>query len=163
VEIIDVTETFFMVKVGELLGAQVESEDRLYLLIRWDKVLFKVRKVRVLGRINEIRRLSGRSDCLLSDDSGSVIVRVWEEKLHLLEEVREGDIVEVFAYPRVWEGEIYLSPIIIARRSEQALERREREIAEVREFLYKLTAKDEDNRLTRMKGMKSHAAPQKSE
>lgn len=136
--IIDVTRPFFLTKIGELLSARVESERPLRLILEWEGVGFRIKKVRVLGRVMDVREGPKRADYTISDGSGEITLRVWEERMSLLENIGVGDIIEVFAFPRVWAGTLYLVPAIVSKRGEDALEGLDEKIRAIRGYLMSL-------------------------
>lgn len=136
--IIDVTRSFFLVKIGELLSARVESERPLHLILEWGDVGFRIRKVRVLGRVMDVHEGPKRTDYTISDDTGEITLRVWEERRPLLENIGVGDLIETFAFPRVWADTLYLVPIIVSKRGEGALEGLDEKIRAIRGYLISL-------------------------
>jgi len=137
--VIDVTDTYFKVFIGEIAAAKIERRGTsLNLLIEYDDAIFRARRVRVLSRVADISERERRIDCLLMDDTGQVIVRAWDEKRDLLEGLRVNDLVDVFAYPREFREELYLVPIIVVRVDEETLRARREEIKDIRKHLIKI-------------------------
>ena len=136
--VIDVTRPYFLVRIGELLNARVESERPLCLILEWGEVGFRIRKVRVLGRIIGLHKGPRRADYIISDGSGEITLRVWEERMPLFKNIVVGDLIETFALPRIWAGTLYLVPVIVSKRREGALEGLDEKIRAIRGYLVSL-------------------------
>ena len=132
---IDMSQVFFMCRVGELLSGAYLKEDRA-VKIAWRGVEFRVRKVRVLGRLRRVREDDRRVVYLLDDGTGEVDLVVWrEDSRGKFEPGVEGDLCEVFAFVRFWSGTLYLVPYIVVRREQDYQNRWLRSMEEVRDYL----------------------------
>ena len=135
---IDVSDAYFWAKPSEVARAR-RLPSGLF-AIESEGAVFLVRRIRVVGRVSEVRDLGRAMDFLLSDEEGSVPLRAWEEKRELLEGIKEGDLVDVLATIRSFGEQVYLSPVIVRKADESVLERWRRRIPLMREYLKSLAA-----------------------
>ena len=132
---IDVSQVFFMCRVGELLSGAYLEEDRA-VKIAWRGAEFRVRKVRVLGWLRRVREDDRRVVYLLDDGTGEVDLVVWKgDSRGRFEPGVEGGLCEVFAFIRFWGGGLYLAPYIVVGRELDYQDRWLRRMEEVRDYL----------------------------
>lgn len=132
---IDMSQVFFMCRVEELLSGAYSEEDRA-VKIAWRSAEFRVRKVRVLGRLRKVREDDRRTVYLLDDGTGAVDLVVWREDSRGKFESRvEGSLCEVFAFIRFWSGALYLVPYIVVEREPDYQDRWLKRMEEVRDYL----------------------------
>ncbi len=137
-----IVNAYFKVKAEEIEKGRIEKQGFFtYISIEWEGVLFRTRRVRVAGRVADIVPMSRRIDVLLIDDTGQVLIRAWDDKKVLVENLDINDIVDVFGTLRIYNNERYIVPIIVVRIDERKLEERIKEIKEDRRYLINLYSK----------------------
>ncbi len=137
-----IVNAYFKVKAEEIEKGRIEKQGFFtYISIEWEGVLFRTRRVRVAGRVADIVPMSRRIDVLLIDDTGQVLIRAWDDKKVLVENLDINDIVDVFGTLRIYNNERYIVPIIVVRIDERRLEERIKEIKEDRRYLINLYSK----------------------
>ena len=79
-DIIISVNAFFKIKIYEILSSEVLKENsRTYILLKWKGFKFKISKVRVAGKVLEIRNRGDFWDCTISDNTGNIIMREWNK------------------------------------------------------------------------------------
>jgi len=94
-----------------------------------------IRKVRLYGRVLEIRRFRKFSDVLIDDGSGNITCRIWEGTR--MPELKEGDLVDVFGQIRLYNENLYVKTDIIRKINEEFVKLREAEIKLTELILFK--------------------------
>lgn len=94
-----------------------------------------IRKVRLYGRVLEIRRFRKFSDVLIDDGSGKITCRIWEGTR--MPELKEGDLVDVFGQIRLYNENLYVKTDIIRKINEEFVKLREAEIKLTELILFK--------------------------
>lgn len=112
--------------IAAIVEAEKKEQGSYVILLTGDGRV--ISKVRVLGRVVEVSDLGRRIDLVLDDGTGTLLVRVWEDKRWMVEDVVEGDYVDVFARVRSFRDTLYLSPDIVVKASEEMLEVRRLEL-----------------------------------
>jgi len=135
-DIIISVNAFFKVKIYEILSSEVLKENsRTYILLKWKGFKFKISKVRVAGKVLEIRNRGDFWDCTISDNTGNIIMREWNKQGNMLSELHIQDTIDVFALIREFKNIPYLVPTIITKITIEALKKRDDEIKLAREAI----------------------------
>ncbi len=135
IEIIE--DAFFKVYINEILEGEKEKNGfRIYLYIKWNDFIFKIRKIRILGRVADILEREKFIDLLLVDPTGEIIVRLWKEKISSYN-FNINDLLEVFGTIRMFGEKIYINPYFIRKEiyTENNDEKRKKEIEENRKYI----------------------------
>ncbi|MEM2250817.1 MAG: OB-fold nucleic acid binding domain-containing protein [Candidatus Hadarchaeales archaeon] len=126
-------------KAEDLLFGKVEvsEESGLSLITPWG---IKIKRARLLGTVvDKYVKTDGTYGVINVDDGSGVIrVKVWREDLKMIENIKEGDIVDVIGRIKERDGEVYITPDVIIKVTDPNFEiLRELEILEERWRLLK--------------------------
>ncbi|MEM1689646.1 MAG: OB-fold nucleic acid binding domain-containing protein [Candidatus Hadarchaeales archaeon] len=129
----------YKVKAEDLLFGKVEvsEESGLSLITPWG---IKIKRARLLGTVvDKYVKTDGTYGVINVDDGSGVIrVKVWREDLKMIENIKEGDIVDVIGRIKERDGEVYITPDVIIKVTDPNFEiLRELEILEERWRLLK--------------------------
>ncbi len=117
-KILDFTNVFFGVYIKELMEAPLDYEGRVpVLMIKVGNFVFKVRRIRVIGKIIGKEEYSRWIDYKLHDGTGEVIVRLWQDARGISKsELTLDGFVTVFGFLKEFRGTRYISPFIVRKR-----------------------------------------------
>jgi len=74
---------------------------------------FRMDRVRLAGFVDRVYEYKNRVELVLTDGSGELVVKVWSEKLDMLDGVDRGSAIEVFGVLRRYRDVTYVRPDII--------------------------------------------------
>ncbi len=119
-------EAYVKACIAAIIEAEKEEQGSYVALLTEEGRL--IRRVRVLGRAVEVSDMGRRIDLMLDDGTGTLLVRVWEDRRGMVEDIVEGDYVDVFARVRSFRDTLYLSPDIVVKVSKEMFEVRRLEL-----------------------------------
>lgn len=93
-------------------------------------------KVRVLGKITRIYEYKNRVELVVNDGTSEIVVKVWEDKMKLLENIKKNDTVEVFGILKIYRENLYISPDYIIKRDEKFVTLRKLEYELIKRLTY---------------------------
>ncbi len=85
------------------------------------EALLKLSRVRVAGRVKEVRDWGRMAEAVVGDEGGEVRVRAWGEDAAKLLSLKPGEPVEVLGVLRLFRGEVYVALRLVRRLSEEGL------------------------------------------
>ncbi|RLE74031.1 MAG: hypothetical protein DRJ56_08235 [Thermoprotei archaeon] len=95
----------------------------------------RIDRVRLAGFVDRVYEYKNRVELVLTDGSGELVVKVWSEKLGMVDGVNRGSAIEVFGVLRRYRDVTYVSPDIIRPVSGDVVRLRALEAKLVRELL----------------------------
>lgn len=75
----------------------------------------KLRRVRVAGALEDVKRRGSVVEALLSDGKGAAQIRAWDECADTLLKFERGEYIEVLGTLRVFRDEVYVAASIVRR------------------------------------------------
>lgn len=105
-------KSYVKLSIKDVLNLRKEIlRSRVFLLVGDYKII----NVRVVGTISRVYEYKNRVELVISDETGELTVKVWSDKLSMIENLDKGQVVEVFGNLRVYKGTVYLNPDNIIR------------------------------------------------
>lgn len=133
------SKVFFPVYIKELLDSPIEfEEDKPVLKIEVKDFIFKVRRIRIVAEVLNMKEGFRWMDYTLRDGTGEIILRVWRNTSGLPVPLLElENLYIIFGFFKEFKGFRYISPIIVRRYNRKDLEAWHQQIELVRKVILK--------------------------
>lgn len=130
----DYVKSYVKLSIKDILSLKKELlGNRVLLLTNGPKVL----KVRVVGTVSRVYEYKNRVELVIDDETGELLVKVWSDKLNMIEDINKGQTIEVFGNLRTYRGTIYLNPDRIVKVTPEYLKLRALESKLIKSTLFK--------------------------
>jgi len=103
----DYIKSYVKLSIKDIISLKKETlGSRVILLVDGRKIV----KVRAIGTVSRVYEYKNRVELVIEDESGELVVKVWSDKLSMVEGIDKGQTIEVFGSLRTYKGVIYLNP-----------------------------------------------------
>ena len=103
----DYIKSYVKLSIKDIISLKKETlGSRVILLVDGRKIV----KVRAIGTVSRVYEYKNRVELVIDDGSGELVVKVWSDKLSMVEGIDKGQTIEVFGSLRTYKGVIYLNP-----------------------------------------------------
>ena len=136
---INIEDVYLRVLPSEISNIRVEERGAITIFkLDWRDATLRVKRVRLPGRVDRIEKSGDRIDCSLTLENDTVIIRLWGEASHVLNDLKVGSLVEVFGTLRFYRGTVYVYPIFARKIDAEHLDNYDEFIGRDRTLILRL-------------------------